>query len=712
MTSPFTLTVDSDGIALCVFDLPGEKVNKFNIQTLETLEKLVDELKTRKDIKALAFVSGKKDIFIAGADLKQFEPAFNDPKLGQSFIDLGQRTFQKLSLLPFPTIAAVNGACMGGGTEFILGCTYRIASDSPKTSIALPETTLGLIPGWGGTQRLPRLIGLQAGIEAIVSGKPFKAPKALKAGLVDALYAPEFQDEKVKEFARLVTSDKGRQKALSRRHKDGFKEYLLEKNPLGRKFLFYKAREAVLKQTKGHYPAPLLALDVIEKTYGLPIEEGLRIEGRAFIENADKNVTIARYLIGLFFGQEELKKQGGYVGDLPKGQLPAQSAVIGAGTMGGGISYLFANQAIPVRIKDINWDAIGKGISTSYELFKKAAKKKKIGWNDASNRFHELSWTIAYDGFERADFTVESAVENVELKQKVYSELEAVVPPKAVIATNTSSLTVEELSSQMKSPDRFIGMHFFNPAPIMPLVEIIPGKATSKEALANTLELARKLGKTPLVVGDCHGFLVNRIFMMAANESFYLLEQGAPVAQVDKALLKFGMPMGAGELADEVGIDVTYKVAKVLEKAYGERFKVPLLLQKLFDAKLLGKKVGKGIYIKKGELNPEAEAIIKSFNGKAEISNDEIVKRYMLSMINEASRCLEENVVPKAHYVDLAMIFGTGFPPFRGGVLAYADKIGIKAVYEGLQDLEKREGVRFKPSNLIASMAKDNKTFY
>lgn len=712
MTSPFTLTVDSDGIAICVFDLPGEKVNKFNIQTLETLNKLLDELKTRKDIKALAFQSGKKDIFIAGADLKQFEPAFDDPILGKKFIDLGQNTFQKIAELPFPTVAAVNGACMGGGTEFILACTYRIASDSPKTSIALPETTLGIIPGWGGTQRLPKLIGLQSGVEAIVSGKPFKAPKALKAGLVDALYAPEFQDEKVKEFTKLITTDAGRKKALSRRHKDGFKEWLLEKNPIGRKILFSQAKKAIMKQTKGHYPAPLLALDVIEKTYGMPIKEGLKIEGTAFIDNADKNVAIAKYLIGLFFGQEELKKQGGFQGELPKGALPKQAAVIGAGTMGGGISYLFANQTIPVRIKDINWDAIGKGIATSFELFKKAAKKKKIGFNEASNRFHELSWTIDYNGFEKVDFTVESAVENVEVKHQIYSDLEAAVSEKAVIATNTSSLTVDELSSKMKRPERFVGMHFFNPAPLMPLVEIIPGKNTSKEALADTIELAKKLGKTPLVVGDCHGFLVNRIFMMGANESFFLLEQGVSVEELDKTLLKFGMPMGAGELADEVGIDVTYKVAKVLEKAYGDRFKVPLLLQKLYDAKLLGKKVGKGIYLNKNELNPEAVSIIKSFDGKNQISKEEIIERYMLSMINEASRCLEENVVAKAHYVDLAMIFGTGFPPFRGGVLAYADKIGIQAVYQGLQKLEKKEGARFKPSNLIASMARDNKKFY
>jgi 3-hydroxyacyl-CoA dehydrogenase/enoyl-CoA hydratase/3-hydroxybutyryl-CoA epimerase len=709
--SPFSLTVE-DGIGTLTFDLPGEKVNKFSNDTLLELTKVADELKERKDIKVLLFVSAKKDIFIAGADLKQFEPALKDTNFGRQFIQNGQNTFQKLAELPFPTVAVINGACLGGGTELALALTYRIAADSPKTLIGLPETQLGIIPGWGGTQRMPRLIGLQNGIELIVSGKPVKATKALKLGLVDALYAPEFQKEKALEFAKLVATEGGAKKAKSRRHKPGLVNWLLEGNPLGRKLLYGLSKNAILKQTKGNYPAPILALETIEKSYGLPIKEGLKVEAQAFTDNVERNTRIARYLIGIFLGQEELKKQGGYEGDLPKGVLPKNAGVIGAGTMGGGIAYLFANQSIPVRLKDINWEAIGKGISTISELLRKAAKKKKIGFNEASLRFHQLSWTLDYNGFEKSDFIVESAVENVELKQKIYADLENVIPAKSIIATNTSSLTIKELSEKLKNPDRFIGMHFFNPAPIMPLVEIVPGAATSKQALADTLELARKLGKTPVVTADCHGFLVNRVFMMGANESFYLLEEGTPIETVDKALLKFGMPLGAAELADEVGIDVTYKVAKVFEKGYGERFHVPALLQKLYDAHLYGKKIGKGFYLAKGKFNPEAISLVKSFNGHKPSDEKQVVERYLYAMINEASRCLEEKVVAKAHYVDLAMIFGTGFPPFRGGPLAYADTIGLKTIYEGLKKLEATHGARFKPTYQIEELAQRDGKFY
>lgn len=714
MSSPFNFTLDRDGIGTIVFDLPNEKVNKLSNETLLSLEKLLDEIKDNKDIKVLVIRSPKKDIFIAGADITQFLPAFDDPALGRKIIETGQRVYNKLAALPFPTVAAINGACLGGGTELALACKYRLASDNPKTVIALPETTLGIVPGWGGTQRLPRLIGLRNGLEMIVSGKRIDAKKALKMGLVDGIYAPEFEEESVREFAKKVTTEEGAKKAKARRYQPGLSGWALEGNPLGRSFLYSQVKKAILKQTKGHYPAPLLALKTVEDTYTLPLQEGLKAEAEAFQSNANakSNVQIAKYLIGIFFGQEELKKKGGYTGELPKGKAPAQAAVIGAGTMGGGISYLFANQHIPVRVKDINWDAVGKGIGTVWELLKKGVKRKKIIKNEASLRFHELSWTVDYSGFEWIDFVVESAVENTDLKRKIYSEIEAVVKPDAIIATNTSSLTIDELDQNLKHPERFIGMHFFNPAPLMPLVEVVPGKHTSKEAIANTLELAKKLGKTPLVVGDCHGFLVNRIFMAAANETFYLLEEGTPLETIDKALLRFGMPMGAGELSDEVGTDVAYKVAKTLENAYPDRFKTPALLQKLYDAHLFGKKIGKGFYLDKGKPNPEALNIIKSFNGAHPSDEETITKRYLLTMVNEAAHCLQENVVSKAHYADLAMIFGAGFPPFRGGPLAYADTLGIKQVYETLKQYETKYGARFKPARLIEELAKSNTSFY
>lgn len=709
-SSPFTLTDLGEGVHKLVFDLPGEKVNKLSVEVLQELEKIIDPLSQRKDVTALIIISAKKDIFIAGADIKQFEPAFKDPVYGRKIIENGQNVFNKLSKLPFPTIAAINGACLGGGCELALACTYRIATDSPKTVIGLPETSLGIIPGWGGTQRLPRLIGLQAGTEMVVSGKPISGSKAYKKGLVDAMAAPEFLESFAIDFAKKI-----KVKPLKRKNRGGLSQWLLEKNPAGRAFLFSQFKKGIIKQTKGFYPAPLLALDVIKETTGLPLEKGLKIEAEAFLKNGVKNVAIAKYLIGIFFGQEELKKNGGYQGALPKGKEVSDVAVIGAGTMGGGIAWLFSNKMIPARLKDIAWEAIGHGTKAAWDVYAKFIKTRKNTHNEALLKFHTISWGLDYEGFDKKNFIVESAVENLDLKRKVYSEIEAETSPETIIATNTSSLRVEDLARDMKNPERFVGMHFFNPATRMPLVEVVAGPKTSPEALATTIELAKKLGKIPLVVGDCNGFLVNRIFMMAANEAFFLLQEGASMKQLDKAMLDFGMPMGSCELADEVGIDVTYKVAKVFESAYGERFKTPALLEKIYDKKLLGKKTGKGFYLYKGKEsspNPEAQELIASFKGNKTFTDDEIVKRVMLSMVNEAARCLEEKIVHEPKYIDLAMILGTGFPPFRGGILAYADTLGLKQVYEDLLKLEQSSGVRFKPVAIIQRMAENNQGFY
>lgn len=692
----FQFSIDNEGIGKVLFDIPGEKVNKLNREVIKQFDQLLEMLKERTDIKALLITSDK---IIAGADLNEFMLAFKQPNVVHEMLTTARETIFKLHTLPFPTIFLINGLCIGGGLELALHCDYRIVADDPKTSISFPETSIGIFPGWGGTQLAPRLIGLKLATEMIVSGKALTARQAYQAHLADAIVAPEFLEEKGKEFARMILTEEGKKKVLARQQKASL-------NPISRALLFFLVRRAILKKTKGFYPAPLIALDIIKKTCTLPLEQGLKIEAEAFDRLWETDTTIPRNLISLFFIQEKLKKNGGYTGQLPQVSSIENGAVLGAGTMGGGITYLFSKGNIPVRLKDINWELIGKGVRTIYELYQKAVSRKKIKLGESEIRMHDASWTLDYSGFEKKDFVLEAIIENPEVKQRVYRELEAILPKTAIIATNTSSLRVADLCSQMEHPERFIGMHFFNPAPVMPLVEIVPGPQTSDEVLAKTIDLAKKMGKVPLVVKDCNGFLVNRILLMGFAEALQLLEEGASLEEIDRSCTAFGLPMGIFEVMDLSGIDIAYHVFPVFNRAYGERLGTSKILDQLYEAKSLGKKTGKGFYIYKGK-SKKVNPLIAVHNKKISFDHDRII----LAMINEASRCLEEQIVTEPEFVDIALIMGAGFPPFRGGLLRYADKLGLKTVYEKLKSLES-VSARLKPTQMIETMASRNQSFY
>lgn len=706
----FTLNVSPDGIGELKFDLPGEKVNKFSASIVEELESVVDSLKDKTDIKALKITSGKEGTFIAGADLHGFEPAFKDPSKVKPIIENGHRVFDKLSMLPFPTIAIINGACLGGGCEFALACTYRVATDHPKTTIGLPEVNLGIYPGWGGTQRLPRLIGFSEGLSAILGGKIFPAYKAWKLHLVDALIPYEFQEQSIDKFISDILTDKGRKKILADRKKKTLFQKLLDNNFLGRALVLKKAEKTVLEKTKGHYPAPLIALNLIKNTYDISLEKGLKEEANTFISNVPDGFLQAPNLITLFFTQEALKKETG----APPGTKTASiksAAVLGAGTMGAGVAWLFASRGVFARLKDISWELVGKGIGVISAQFKKGLKGKKITPSEAGLAFQRVSGSIDYSGFQHADLVLEAATENLDLKKKIFAEVEAAVLEKTIIASNTSSLTIDAMAESLKHPERFIGMHFFNPVPKMPLVEVVAGKKTSKETIATAMEFCKKLGKVPVLVGDCPGFLVNRIFLAGANEMMLMLEEGYSPESLNKASLEFGMPLGPFALADEVGIDVVYKVSQVFEKAYGERMKPAQSLKELVDKGFIGKKIGKGFYLyPSGEINKEAFKLIQ---GKSkQLPENEILPRFLYQMINEASRCLEEKIIDRADFLDMALIMGMGFPPFQGGLLKYADKTGITAIVSTLKKLEKEHGMRFTPSKLLEKMAHENGNFY
>lgn len=694
------LDINDKGIAYLTLDIPDEKVNILSLDILWQLDQILENIKNQHQVKALVIKSGKKDSFIAGANLHEFEKGFNDPSFPAKAIHLGHEVFGKLANLPFPTIALIHGVCLGGGLELALACRYRLVSDHPKTQLGLPETTIGIFPGWGGTQRLPRLIGLIEGVQMIISGRPVNGIKAVKIKLADKLFPQEFADERLEEFLNQCLTEKGRKEIEDKRKLKGWQNLLIESNPLGQYYFFYRAKKEILSKTKGHYPAPPMALQVIEETYSLPINKGLEREKAVFIESLPRLAPIAKHLIHLFFVQENLKKVTG----APAETVPlsvANIGVVGAGTMGIGISYICSNAGFPVRLKDVNWDILGRALGSIHKIYEKLVSKRKLKSYEVNLKMHLVTPTTDYKGFKHVNLAMEVATENLELKHLIFQELEDCISEKAMITSNTSSLTIAEMSQNMKHPERFVGMHFFNPTERMPLVEIVPGKSTAPEVVAGAMDFCRKLGKTPIIVQDCSGFLVNRIFVLGANEVIWMLQEGVPMKKLEDVLLNFGLPMSPFEVGDEVGNDVSYKVSTIFEKAYGERMAPPPLLKAMYDQKFFGKKVSKGFYIYKGKHkleNPDIKRLLKSYPKQTrDISDKEIIERVLYLMINEAWRCLQEHIVDNEDTIDLALIMGTGFPPFRGGLMQYANEVGVEKIVERLKYYEGLYGPRFTP---------------
>ncbi|MDF1882670.1 enoyl-CoA hydratase/isomerase family protein [Sulfurimonas sp. SAG-AH-194-C21] len=689
-------------IATLMFDMPNSQANILSIEVMKELEAILDELKSSKEIDVLLFKSAKKGIFIAGADISEIE-ALKDEETSYDVVRRGQIILRKITLLPFFTVAVIDGACLGGGFELALNCNYRIATENPKTKIGLPEVNLGVLPGFGGTQNLKYLIGKQKAIELILGAKLINGKKAQKLKIVDACVPEGYLDFKVKSFIKDILDEKIRTKIDNRRHKDN----LLER--FAPELIYYFANKEVMKKTKGKYPAALEVIKLFKETDKLPINEALSLEAFAFARLCVSDIS--KNLISLYYASEKLKHDS-FVDKEIKALSIKQTSVIGSGVMGGGIVWLFSKMDKAVRLKARSYESIAasfKHISASYSAI---VKRRRLTQREVELKMGRISYTDSYDGFKNVDFVVEAVVEDKETKQEVYKDLENIVKESCIIASNTSSLSITMLGEKMKYPERFIGMHFFNPVPRMPLVEIIAGEKTSDETIATVVKLARDAGKTAVLVGDCAGFLVNRILLPYINECARLFEEGGSIEQIDKTIEDFGMPMGPFVLADEVGLDVGYKVSKVLEESYGERMQVAPILKKLIDMQLLGKKNKKGFYIHSGKnktVNPDLNAL--QFAHKS-FDNDEIIDRAMLIMINEASRTLEEGIVKNASNLDMAMIMGTGFPPFRGGLLKYADAMGIEKVHLSLLHFQEKYGTRYEPSALIKTMAHKKETFY
>jgi 3-hydroxyacyl-CoA dehydrogenase/enoyl-CoA hydratase/3-hydroxybutyryl-CoA epimerase len=709
VTGAFRYEVGGGGLATLTFDCPGRRVNVFDRSTLAELESRIGELAGRGDLRCLVLVSGKPGGFIAGADVELIAGVV-DLAEAEAGVRAGQRVFAAWEALPFPTVAAISGACMGGGTELALASTWRVAADRPETRIGLPETRLGILPAWGGSTRLPRRVGLAAALDVILAGQSLAAKAAFRIGLVDALLPAAGFRGHLRDFARDVVEGRagaGRRaggKGTRGRRTGGLGRLLLERNPLGRSIVFGQARRRTLAKTGGHYPAPLAALEVVRTGLARGPAAGFAAEVEAGARLAV--APVAKNLIHLFQLTERAKKRPAAAGARPV----TAAAVVGAGAMGGGIAQLIAHQAaVPVRLKDIDPGALSRGVAHAAALFAGLAAKRRLDRPEAARRLALVRPTLDYTGFGRADLVVEAIVEQLAAKRRVFAELAAAAPAGAVLASNTSSLSIDSIAGDLPHPERVVGMHFFNPVHRMPLVEVIAGARTAPEAVATVVDFARRLGKTPIRVRDGPGFLVNRLLGFYSIEALHLLGEGYRIEDVDGAMTAWGMPVGPLALTDEVGVEVAVEVAHILHDAYADRLPLPPWLDRPVADGRLGRKSGRGFYAyRDGERRGADPAVYELVGPAPRIARPDrryLVERMVLPTVAEAARCLAEGVVDGAGDLDLALVLGTGFPPFRGGLCRWADGEGLPALLATLERFTAAVGDRYRPPAALREVA-------
>jgi len=698
------------GILQLNFDLEGESVNKFNRLTIEDLKAAVEAISGQSGVKGLVLTSSK-DVFIVGADITEFTETFKLPEeeLVAANIEVN-KIFSSVEDLPFPTVAAINGIALGGGFEICLTCDYRVMSE--KAKVGLPEVKLGIYPGWGGTVRLPRLIGADNAIEWICATKEKKAAVALKEGAVDAVVAPEKLVEAAVDLVKRASEGEIDYKAR-RAEKTG--KLLL--NPMESMMVFETAKGFIAGQTKGQYPAPIEAIKSMQKHAGMTRDKALEVEAKGFAKMA--KTSIAESLIGLFLNDQLLKKKAK---EMPKTEPVKKAAVLGAGIMGGGIAYQSALKGTPIIMKDINQAGIDLGLSEANKLLSKRVEKGRMKPADAGKVLNNIIPALTYSEFGDVDVIVEAVVENPKVKKAVLAEVEGLVSEDTIITSNTSTISIDLLAKDLKRPENFLGMHFFNPVHMMPLVEIIRGKKTSDEAVAKVVAYAQAMGKTPVVVNDCPGFLVNRVLFPYFGGFAGLLRDGANFQKVDKVMEKFGWPMGPAYLLDVVGMDTAVHANEVMAEGFPDRMKADYksAMQVLFENDRYGQKNDKGFYAyeldRKGKqkkvVDESVYELIKDVVGEAkDFSDEEIIERVMVPMCIETVRCLEEGIVEDPAEADMGLIFGIGFPPFRGGALRYIDSMGLDKFCE-IADKYADLGKLYHPTEKMREMAKKGEKYF
>lgn len=716
-----------DGVCVLTFDRPDASANLLDEGTLLELDAHLDWIERTHDLRGLILTSAKENIFIAGADVHALAGMADQPgpapakdseaanPMSSQFgelIELGQRVFNRLAALPVMTVAAIHGACVGGGFELALACQYRLASDERVTKLGLPEVLLGILPAWGGCTRLPRLVGLPKALEMILAGKTLVAARALKLGLVD----------EVVPRARLMEAARERALHPPKPHRPNLR---VSNNIVSAMLIRTRASRDLAARTRGNYPAPFEALDVVTHGISLPVEKSLELEREAILRLAQNSAC--HNLLRLFLLKERAKKPHpmpranairpeARVDVLPRSgsatPLPVtRAAVVGAGVMGAGIAQWLSARGMSVALRDVNLEQLVRGMATIGALYDDAVKRHHLTVLEARDGRDRIFPAATDAPLREAEIVIEAATEKLALKQDIFRCLAAQTKPDTILATNTSALSISDIADDTHAASRIVGLHFFNPVHRMELVEVVAGAATSPDVLARTVEFTRRIGKVPVVVRDSPGFVVNRVLMPYLVEAVRLFDAGVPAHDIDEAMLDFGMPMGPLRLLDEVGLDVAMHVVATLAGHFGERVAAPRLIARMMEAGMLGRKTGRGFYDHaQDKPNHDLDAM-RGVHRHTRHSRDDLARRMALLMVNEAARCEEEGVTGTPGDIDLAMVLGTGFAPFRGGPLRYADAMGAPAVVATLEQLARLDN-RFEPCARLKSMAADKALFY
>ena len=697
-------------VAVLTIDLPGEPVNTLSPAVGAEFARALERLGEDGAVKAIVFASAKQD-FVVGADVKWLG-SLHTASDGEKASREGQQGFDQLAAFPKPVVAAIHGACLGGGLEWAMACHGRVASDAPRTQLGLPEVQLGLLPGAGGTQRLPRLIGVQAALDLILTGKAVRASKARRLGLVDEVVPPSILLDTAVEHARALAAGKSRSE-VRRSPREAVTRAALEGNPIGRRLLFSEARKQVLKKSGGHYPAPERALEVVREGQEKGFEAGQRAEARAFGDLLVSEVS-AR-LRELFFATTALKKDTGVDG-AAKARSIHKVAVLGGGLMGGGIAFVTAEKAeLPVRIKERDDASVGRALAHVRGLLDGRVRRRRLDRRGLDKVLSRVTASTELSGFGRADVVIEAVFEDLALKRRLLAEVEGVTSEGCIFASNTSSIPIARLAEGARRPGNVVGMHYFSPVEKMPLLEVITHAGTDPSVVATCVELGKRQAKTVIVVRDGPGFYTSRVLAPYLNEAANLLVEGADLGAVDAALRGYGFPVGPFQLLDEVGIDVGEKVSHVLHDAFGERMTPPATMAALVKEGRLGRKAKKGFYrydVKGKPVDAGVYAALPGGATRVPFPAEELWERPVLLFLNEAVRCLEEGILRSARDGDIGAVFGLGFPPFRGGPFRAIDAMGAAELVQRLEHWRDRKGLRFEPAPLLRQVAARAERFH
>ena len=706
MEKTFNLVRRDDGIAILTMDVPGESMNTLKAEFGPEISDILAEIKATPSIRGVVLISGKKDSFVAGADISMLD-ACKTATDAKTLSQQGHQVFAELEALSIPVVAAIHGACLGGGLELALACHQRVCSDDSKTMMGVPEVQLGLLPGGGGTQRLPRLVGITTALDMMLTGKQIRPKQAIKMGLVDDVVP---QSILLDTAVNMALAGKRQSKPV----KKSLVNKVLEGTAFGRNIIFDQAGKQVQKKTQGNYPAPAKIIDCVRQGMTKGMQKGLEVEASHFADLVVSKESEA--LRSIFFATTEMKKETGAEGASPR--KVHKAVILGGGLMGGGIASVTTTKAkIPARVKDINEKGLSNALAYAYKLLDKGVKRRHMTPAARDNLMALMTTTTEYKGVKDADIVVEAVFEDLALKHQMVKDIERECGEHTIFASNTSSLPISQIAEAATRPENVIGLHYFSPVEKMPLVEVIAHAKTSPETIATTVAFARKQGKTPIVVQDGAGFYVNRILALYMNEAAQLLLEGQSVEHLDKALVKFGFPVGPMTLLDEVGIDVGAKISPILEKELGERFKAPAAFDKLLADDRKGRKNGKGFY-QYGKSNKKAKLVDETVYGVLGItpgSNKDamaLAERCVVQMLNEAVRCLEEGIIASPRDGDIGAIFGIGFPPFLGGPFHYIDTLGAAKLVSILQGYQGQFGDRFAPSDKLIAMADAGERFF